>query len=254
MTISRTARAVAAAAALTLTALAMTSPAHASAQRATDPFVGAPTVGACSTMTPKQAAAQSDHSAAGDCTQAHTAVVAGVVKLPARLKWSTATVNTLFAVVAEKCAPKVDAVLGRDTATRDTSAYEYFWFMPTKNQRANGARWLSCSVVLVRGAAFANLPTSTTPFLPAGALPDNVARCLTKGAILTTCKSRHVWRATGTFAVAGKYPGAKVLNKKATRKCQSRVTSPAYRWTYRDKTTWNLHHDHVVVCYTKTAR
>src|SRR4029079_14473291 len=82
MTISRPARAVAAAAALTLTALAMTSPAHASAQRATDPFVGAPTVGTCSTMTPKQAAAQSDHSAAGDCTQAHTAVVAGVVKLP----------------------------------------------------------------------------------------------------------------------------------------------------------------------------
>jgi putative regulator of septum formation len=256
MTISGTARAVAAAAALTLTALAVTGPAHATRQgrATTDPLVGAPTVGACTTLTPQQGAAVSDHSTVVDCTAAHTAEVSGVVKLPKRLTFSTATAKALFAVVAEKCGPKVNDMLGRDNATRDSSAYSYFWFEPTKKQRAEGARWLSCSVVLSQGARLVKLPTSTAPFLPAGALPDKVARCLNKSAFITTCKAAHAWRATGTFSVAGAYPGAKALNKKANRRCSSRVRSKAYRWTYKDKATWNLGDDHVVVCYTQTAR
>ena len=254
MTISGTARAVAAAAALTLTALATTSPAQAGEQgRAPDPSFGAPTVGTCSTMTAKQGNAPSDRSTAVSCSKAHTAEVAGVVKLPPRVKWSTATTTTLFRVVAEKCAPKVDTTLGRNTATRDSSAYSYVWFAPTKAQRAKGARWLSCSVIIRRATALPDLPTSKTPFLPDGALPDRVARCLTKSALNTPCKAAHLWRATGTFTVAGTYPGAKALNKKATRQCVSRVHSPAYRWTYRDKITWNLNNDHVVVCYSKTT-
>lgn len=253
MRISGTARAVAAAAALTLTALTMGGPAHATTQRGTtDPLVGAPTVGTCSTMTPKQGAARSDHSQAVACTKSHTAEVAGVVKLPKRLKFATATNEQLFRVVAANCAPKVDALLGRNAATRDLSAYSLRWFSPTKNQRAKGARWLSCSVVLVHFTQLADLPTTTSPFLPDGALPNSVARCLTKSVFLTLCKASHAWRATGTFAVPGTFPGAKALDKKATRKCVSRVHSRAYRWTYADKDTWNLTHDRVVVCYTKT--
>lgn len=249
MTISATARAVAAAAALTLTTLAMTGPAHATA---TDPLVGAPTVGTCSTMTPHQGDAPTDKSAEVACTKAHTAEVAGVVQLPDGVKWSTASSKKLFSVVAQKCGPKVDSLLGRDARTRDSSAYSYVWFEPTKNQRAKGARWLSCSVVLRQAAALASLPTSTSPFLPGGALPDKVARCLNKQAFRTTCKASHAWRATGTLQLAGRFPGAKALNKTATRKCQSRVHSASYRWTYMDRATWNLGHDHVVVCYSKT--
>jgi hypothetical protein len=251
MTISGITRSVAAAAALTLTALAMSSPAHATA---TDPFVGAPTVGTCTTMTPQQGNAISDHSAQVACSKAHTAEVAGVVKLPAGVRWSTASSDKLFSIVADRCGPKVDALLGRDARTRDSSAYSYVWFEPTKNQRAKGARWLSCSVVLRKGAKLASLPTSTSPFLPDGALPDKVARCLNTKAFRTTCAAVHSWRASGTFVVPGKWPGAKALKKKASRKCQSRVHSAAYRWTYMDKATWNLGHDHVVVCYTKTKR
>src|SRR4051794_844513 len=211
MTISRAARALAASAALTLTALAMAGPAHASAQRATDRLVGAPTVGSCTTLTAQQAAARSDRSTTVDCTKAHTAQVAGVVRLPKRLKFSTATNEQLFRVVAGRCAPKVDALLGRNAATRDSSGYSYYWFEPTKSQRAQGARWLSCSVALVKGPKLAKLPKSTAPFLPDGALPDSVARCLTKAPFLTTCSQSHTWRATGTFTVTGKYPGAKAL-------------------------------------------
>ena len=255
MKISGTARAMAAVAALTLTVLATTSPAHAAAAgRATDPSVGAPKVGTCTTLTPKGSNAAVDHSADVACSQTHTAEVAGVVKLPTGMSWSSASSADLFRVVAQKCATKVDTVLGRNTAVRDSSAYSYVWFMPTKGQRDKGARWLSCSVILHRASSLAALPTSTPPFLPNGALPGGVARCLTRSALITTCTSGHLWRATGTFKVAGRYPGAKALNKKATRACVSRVSSPAFRWTYKDKTTWNVHGDHVVVCYSKTTR
>jgi hypothetical protein len=259
MRISGTARAVAAAAALTLTALVTTGatagPAHAGADsRATDPLVGAPAVGTCSTLTPKGSGSAVDHSPDVSCAKSHTAEVAGVVKLPTSMSWASASPADLFHVVAQKCATKVDTALGRNTAVRDSSAYSYVWFMPTKGQRDKGARWLSCSVILHRAAALAPLPTSTSPFLPKGALPGGVARCLTRSALTTTCKSTHAWRATGTFEVTGRYPGARALNKKANRACVSRVHSPAFRWTYKDKTTWNVHGDHVVVCYSKTTR
>lgn len=248
--LTRTLAAVAAAAALTVT----TAPAHAQQSKAGDPLFGAPTVGTCSTMTPAEGAARSDHSTAVDCAEAHTAQVAGVVRIPARMNWSTASANALFRVVASTCAPKVNDLLGRTFRTRDTSAYTYVFFEPTKAQRNAGARWLSCSVILRRNFKLATLPSSTAPMLPDGKLPNSVARCLSKPGFLTICKAKHLWRATGTFTVAGKYPGAKALNRTATRRCVSRVHSAAYRWTYKDKTTWNAVGDHVVVCYTKTRR
>jgi hypothetical protein len=217
-----------------------------------DGLAGAPTVGTCTTLTPDQAAKPADRSTVVDCSKAHTAQVAGVVRLPRTLTWATATARDLYRVVVARCEPDVDATLGRDTPTRDSSAYDFVWFEPTKAERAAGARWLSCSVVRPRGAALATLPTTTTPFLPSGALPDPVARCLTKAASSTPCAARHLWRASGTFHVAGRYPGRKVLDRKAARACASRVSTAAYRWTYRDRTGWNVGGDHTVVCYSKT--
>jgi hypothetical protein len=255
MTISGTTRALAAAAALTLTTLATIGSAHAGTSRVGDPMHGAPTVGTCSTMTAAQAAASADKSTAVPCGKTHTAQVAGVVRLPARLQWSTAGVLQLFRVVVDQCRPQVNAMLGRNDRTRDRSAYDYVWFEPTKAQRSKGARWLSCSVVLRETGALAPLPRAKAPFLPSGTLSDRVARCLTKKPYTTTCSAQHLWRATGTFTVAGSYPGPTKLNATAKHKCSSRVQAGrAYRWTYRDKITWNRGHDHVVVCYSKTRK
>lgn len=217
-----------------------------------DGLVGAPTVGSCTTLTAQQAAQPADHSTVVDCGQAHTAQVAGVVRLPNTLTWATATAGDLYRVVVARCEPDVEAVLGRDTPTRDSSAYDFVWFEPTKAQRDAGARWLSCSVIRPRAATLASLPTSTTPFLPSGTLPDAVARCLTKTAADTPCTAHHLWRASGTFQVSGRYPGRRALNRRATRSCPSRVSTKAYRWTYHDKTGWNVGADHRVVCYAKT--
>jgi len=250
--LTRTLVAVAAAAGLSLSA----SPSQAQAQ-ADGPDYGAPTVGACSTMTPKQADAPADKSTVVPCSKAHTAKVAGVVPLPAKLDFSS-DLAKIYRVMVDTCKPKWNTMLGRTSAVRDSSAYRLVWFTPSNAQQSHGARWISCSVVLREGAKLAKLPTDKTPLLPSGKLGPGIHRCLlatTTSAITTRCSSRHGWRATGSFVIASKsFPGAKAVNGQARTKCASRtLKGAAYRWTYWTKIDWEVGGDHAVICYSKTT-
>src|SRR3954451_4030435 len=145
---------------------------------ATDgPTFGAPTVGTCSVMTAKQTGLQTDKSTVVPCTDKHTAKVAGVVRLPAKIGYGD-SFNTLYRVVADRCLPKVNDLLGRTNRVRDSSAYLPIWFVPTKKQRRHGARWISCSVILAHATKLAPMPTDKAPLLPSGKLGNQVARCL----------------------------------------------------------------------------
>jgi hypothetical protein len=254
MTISGLARIlVAAATALTLS----TTPAQGREARADGPDFRAPTVGACSTMTADQAAAVADHSTVVPCSDAHTAKVAGVVRLPDRLDYSSDVVK-LYRVIADRCRPKVNAMLGRSNAVRDSSAYDMVWFLPTKTQREHGARWMSCSIVLRQAFKLAELPTNKTPLLPTGRLGDGIHRCLladTSRVITTRCAARHGWRATGAFVIdSERYPGPRAVDRKARTKCAGRVLAGrSYRWTYSSKIDWQVSGDHAVICYSKTS-
>src|SRR5262245_37414762 len=255
MTISGLARslcAVAAATALTVSA----TPSQAQGEP-DGPDFGAPTVGACSTMTAKQSAAQADRSTVVPCSQGHSAKVAGVVQLPDTLNYSS-NPTKLYKVMVDKCLPKVNAMLGRTDAVRDSSAYDWAWFIPTKTQRQHGARWMSCSTVLRQGSKLAKLPTDKAPMLPSGRLGDGIHRCLladTTRAITTRCAATHGWRATGSFVMAStSYPGHKAINRKARAKCVRRVQAgKSYRWTYSTKINWQVGGDHAVICYSKTS-
>jgi hypothetical protein len=252
MTISgltRTLVAVTAATALTVLA--------APTQAQTDgPDFGAPTVGACSTMTPQQAAAQADKSTVVACSKAHTAKVAGVIQLPDALTYSS-DIQKLYRATVDSCLPKVNQMLGRTFAVRDSSAYDWVWFFPTKDQRQHGARWISCSIVLRQGTKLAKLPSNKTPMIPSGKLAAGIHRCLlatTTQAITTRCSAAHGWRATGSFVIAStKFPGAKAVNRTARAKCKSRtLAGKVYRWTYWTKINWETGGDHAVICYSKT--
>jgi hypothetical protein len=237
-----------------IAAVLTTAPAQAGPMRGAGAMTGAPTVGTCSTMTPTQGAAHSDRSTPVSCKQAHTARVAGVAKLPASLDW-TASSRAIFRVVADKCAPQLFKVLGRSAAARDTTAYGYYWFEPTKAQKQQGARWVSCSIFLQHGSRLADLPNNRTPMVPRGKHDDTIARCLTKSVLNTTCDHQHAWRATGTFTLkAAKRPGVKALNRTAARKCVPHVDPHKfYRFTYRDADSWAAG-DHTVVCYTRMGK
>jgi hypothetical protein len=249
--LTRSAVAVAATAGLAL------STAPSDARQANGPDFGAPTVGACSTMTADQSDAASDKSTVVPCSQDHTAKVAGVVQLPAKLDYSAGTA-ALYKVVLKRCRPLWNDLLGRTAAVRDSSAYQLVWFNPTQRQQNHGARWLSCSVVLRQGSTLAKLPTNKSPLLPTGKLGDRIHRCLlaTTSAVVTTrCKAKHGWRATGAFVIdSDHYPGAKTINRTARKKCVSRTDrDKAYRWTYWTKLGWQAGGDHAVICYTKTT-
>ncbi|HEX3298119.1 MAG TPA: septum formation family protein [Nocardioides sp.] len=258
MTISGPTRVVAAVAAATALAVS-TAPAEAGPRLAADgPDYGAPTVGSCSTMTPRQADHPSDRSTVVPCSKAHTAKVAGVVRLPKGVDYTSSPVRVYRAMV-DRCRPRFDSMLGRSAAVRDSSAYDLVWFVPTAKQQQHGARWLSCSVVLRQGARLAKLPTDKTPMLPSGRLGRGIQRCLladTSRVVTTRCSSRHGWHATGAFVIASKrYPGRKAVNRRAASTCVSRVQSgKPYRWTYWTKINWQVGGDHAVICYSKTTR
>ncbi|MGC4110372.1 MAG: septum formation family protein [Nocardioides sp.] len=241
-------------------AVLLSVPAYAGSQRATGALTGAPSVGTCTTLTPAQAEQDTDSSTVVPCKQPHTALVAGVVKLPKRLDWDTATDQDLRGVVADRCGPKILTTLGPSTWARaDTTAYGTVWFRPTSAEMADGARWLSCSVVLEHGAKLADLPKKKAPLVPGGQHADGIARCLTLDSatgtyLTTTCSASHDFRASGTFTYdVAKRPAVKALNKVAARRCLSKVdtTKRFYRFTYRDAATWAAG-DHTVVCYSQT--
>jgi hypothetical protein len=250
--LTRTPAAVLISGVLLTAALLTSSPAQAGSGRGSGAMTGAPTVGTCSVMTAAQGNANTDSSTPVPCKQPHTALVAGVVKLPASLDW-TASKSDIFGVVAKKCAPEVWQRLGRTAASRDETAYGYFWFEPTKAEKSQGARWLSCSIFLSGGSRLLDLPTNHTPLIPPKR-GDGIARCLTKSVATTACDSRHAWRATGTFTLdVATRPSAASLNKTAIRRCLPHVDRHKfYRFTYKDPVTWSVG-DHTVVCYTKTS-
>lgn len=245
-------------AALALAVVLTATAAPAGAVATDGPLYGAPTKGACTTLTADQAAATVDHSTVVDCTAAHSAKVIGVHRLPDGVGYGKKDATRRYRVVAATCHARLATALGRDNPTRDSSAYSWVFFVPTKADRSHGARWISCSVVLRNGHKLADLPTDQVPMLPDGSLGKGVARCLlarTDVAYTTRCSSAHGWRATGTFTVSSRtYPGARVLDQKAVRRCAGKVLSHRkYRWTYHLETDWEAGRDHVVVCYSRTT-
>lgn len=236
---------------VTLTAALAAAGAGAATATPRGPDYQAPQVGDCHQITLAQGGQASETSAPTDCATSHTVRVIAVGHLPDGVTWSQTAAVAKAATRA--CVPALDETLGRSAKVRDSSAYTSLWFIPTKDQRSHGARWIRCDIALYGGSKLVALPTDATPALDAPPLPDKVARCLTGKALTTTCARTHAWRATGTFTVASKkFPGTKRLNRLATDKCVSRISGNTYRWTYKSPLVWNLG-DHVVVCYSKTS-
>lgn len=209
-----------------------------------------PAVGDCHRLTQQETLAASDSDPAVDCGTTHNALTVKVVTVAADTDWGDG--DAVWNKVGTSCYRGLDATLGRTARARERSAYGLVWFIPTAQQRADGARWVRCDAVLWGRPSLRPIPDAS-PLLEQP-LTDRVARCLTGKPYYTVgCAQKHAFRATGLARLKfGSYPSDRVAQRFAERQCPSRVSSARWRYTYPNKTAWKAGR-HYLVCYTKTS-
>ena len=212
-----------------------------------------PSKGECRVLTFPQIAAESNSTAPVDCTQAHNDRVIKVADLPAGTTWDGLTTKQMTKLGVRECVPAYHKALGQNDRVRDSSAYSWIFFAPTKAQRTGGANWIRCDLILLRGSDLEDLPTDKVPALTSQTLADDERRCATGRRHLTTvCSAPHNYRATGAFTVTGRYPGNSTLGRIALRRCPALVSTPhQFLFTHVSRFTWNHEHDHAVVCLSR---
>ena len=154
-------------------ALMLTAPAYAGGTTSSQRLAASPTVGECRSLTPDQAGSESDPSAPIDCATAHNSRVIAVPSLPKGITY--ADLDTKAAVdrtAAKLCYPAFRAAVGQNDRVRSRTAYAYLFFVPTAQERTDGARWLRCDLALQHGAKLGNLPTDRVPALTEQHRPD----------------------------------------------------------------------------------
>ena len=251
MSISRVRRLVGAAIALvvmaTLLATFSTSPASAG------PGYQRPHVGECRNIVLGQIFKRANSTTPVACTEEHTAQTLLVAKLKKR--FFKGPKRKLTEAVNKKCDAAWQTAVGRSTKQRLQSAYSYAWWIPTKAQRGQGARWFRCDIVLWGGkTALAPLTATSAPFLDKP-IPDSQRLCLVSGAYGTTCDRPHSFRAVAVVKLkTGPWPGKAKLVNRIGKKClaaKPEVDPYFYRpsrkvWETTDGPLW-------VRCYEKTT-
>jgi hypothetical protein len=242
-------RAVAAVAAV-VTVLSV-SAAPVSARTSDGPGYGQPSVGECRDLDLARAMGASETTAPIECANPHTTRVIAVGRLPAALGWD-APAGKLASASFKTCETAALEAIGGTVKQRNMSAYQWFWFIPTRAQRAHGARWFRCDLTLLGGARLLRLPTDSVPAVDSARLPDSVARCLTARILYTTtCARQHAFRATGAFRMPGTgYPTPRQFASAAAKRCPA-LASRRYAYSIRGRDAWRFG-DRTVVCSTKT--
>lgn len=114
-------------------------------QRMGDPTFEMPVEGACYDLRYDQLFNRSIRKAPVDCEEPHTIETVKVKRLTKPVDW-----KNVYSRIAVSC---FDAFYDAFGGPRWIGhyAYEMWWFIPTKAQRAAGARWVRCDVGLRKG-------------------------------------------------------------------------------------------------------
>jgi hypothetical protein len=226
--------------ALAMTALVVAGPANATADRsdglpAPRGDVDSPVVGECHLYKYAEVNHASEKSKAIPCDQKHTAQVIAVVKVPRRIPFVDDL--AVFDATGPKCYHALAKTLGGNLSFRALSAYNFAFFVPTKAEQAEGARWVRCDLILEGGRRLMPLPT---PFLSKRPLSDDVARCLLRAgpALLpTVCARRHDYRAAGIVKLKGTYKTPRAFLSIAAKRCPA-IAGKGWVVTYPNDIAW----------------
>ena len=210
-------------------AQALTAEADATAR---DTTYAAPAVGSCHAYTFRQATKRSETSAPVDCAASHTGLTLAVTTVRS-LKSDRAVARA-----AQKCDRTVRGTVG---SLLPSTAFSTRFFLPSKAEAKQGARWLRCDIVLLGGrATLAPLPVDYLASPPT----DATALCAVtqkKVTTATVCSSRHDYRYTAHYKARGKrYPGDTKLLRSVIVTCAKKVSTPKKFWAfYPDQSEWN---------------
>lgn len=182
---------------------------------------GRPEVGDCHLLTAEETGAEAESKPPVDCSKKHTTRTFLVFDVPKSTK-----INDLEAVselVTNRCSPAWRETVGGSLKDRYLATFSYSWFLPTKAERADGARFVRCDLQLIAGDQLAPLPNDNVPALPNGAFPDTIAKChlgKKQDYWVTVCSRAHSSRSKGVFAMSGKaYPSEKARYNAAAKQC-----------------------------------
>ncbi|WP_370247894.1 septum formation family protein [Nocardioides sp.] len=201
------------------------------ASAAAAPLLGAPEVGRCYQITQAEADARSTTAPTVDCAEEHRLQIFAVVEVPARIGLKG---KAFYDYAARTCNPLASDLLGDGGVAFRRSAYEPGWlFVPTREQQAEGARWVACMIGVAGGlqsrgdggAPSQGLEeTRGTVGTVSGRLPRDRRLCIDRlgGAIARThCARRHSHVMLGS-PVSLQGP-ARVRDERAVEHCRAKV-------------------------------
>lgn len=211
-----------------------------------DAMTGAPEVGSCYVLTPTQAAGDSLPAPVA-CEEEHNHWVIGVKQAPRDLEFTPN--ESLFAFAGTACAAGQKKFSGTNLRAIAASAYGTFVFIPTRAQRAQGARWVACTIAILNSERPSPLSTEIMPPKPDRLpLPDSLARCLDRKGFALACAEPHRFRAVPAPGIYRGRMSEQRAEREAERRCD-RVTA-GYRGRYSMRTP--APQRHVLLCYLST--
>jgi len=233
-------------AAALLAAAVLITPAEAASNRA----AAAPVVGRCYNLTYAQAGAASSSVHYVACSSTHTTKTVAVPTVPSGTDYKNISDAAAVKLGVTLCQPKFFKYLGSTPENRHLTAYDYLFFIPTAAQRAAGARWMRCDLLLAGGKAVLPLPpaSNSTPVLT-GPITDSIKRCLVGTEHLrTTCDHNHQYRSSSAYTLPGTgYRTPSQFTAAGAQRCPD-----AEYFTWPSKNGWTAG-DHVLVCFDKTT-
>jgi hypothetical protein len=211
-----------------------------------DPHYAEPSVGECHDYSYRAIAHQSEDSPAEVCDGTQSAMTYAVVELPKRIHVNTEDAGRY---ALPKCDKAFAKALGGRPTTWALTSYFTAWFIPTKAERRQGARWVRCDAVLYGGHnKLAPVPTSLKLGHPP--LDDSVARCLVNAghrSYRTVCDRRHDFRSKKAIKLSGShYPTKDQFLQVVGRRC------PRLYYLPPSPEAWKNGYK-IVVCYAKTT-
>jgi len=216
---------------------------------AADPLLGAPKAGQCYDVSGRTAyEAESTSATPVRCATKHTLWVVGVGTVPADVPLKIG--NRKFEQQASRiCDPATRRALGDRGLRFARSAYNTFRFVPTDEQQAAGARWISCEVGITNGRGKLVSTRAPKPTKVTGSVPDRIKLCGTRDYGYITCAAKHVYRSTYAGYVRGRYTEAR-YQETARAVCPRHVRTRQYMFGARiiEAKRW------ILVCLTKTSR